>query len=86
MATQEKIQVLAVLNESGGRGAETWKRRSLQCFTGTVVGAIRLYDDSVEVEPGYYMVTTDWRAGQNGRLEKVITKVEPAKAEPVAKS
>ncbi len=79
--SQSKIQVLAIgeLQTGEGRGGK-WFRRTLQCFTGEVVGNIPYYaEESVltGLQAGHYMVDVEARAGDRGRLEFAIGKLTP---------
>ena len=80
--SQIKLQVLAIgqLDTGTSRTGQAWFRRSLQCFTGDVVGQIPYYAEKDELEKmqaGYYMAELEGRAGDRGRLEYVLGKLTP---------
>ena len=80
--SQIKIQVLAIgqLSTGTSRTGQPWFRRSLECFTGEVVGQIPYYaeKDALEnMQAGYYMAELEARAGDRGRLEYVLGKLTP---------
>ena len=77
--SQIKIQVLSIgelqSGKSSGSNPREWFRRSLQCFTGQVVGNIPYYAEKDELEAmnaGEYMFNLEARAGDRGRLEYVL--------------
>lgn len=84
MSTQEKFQLIAAIPESGsGRdGQPGWKRMQLNFIAPNGrVGTLNSYDTDKSFEPGYYMVTTDW-GNRNGKLEKVVTDLQPVNVAP----
>ena len=82
-----KVQVLAIGIVKSGKGAtgREWHRRTFQVFVidSQVSGNIPVYgelDDLKEYKTGgLYDAATEARAGQNGRIELVITKLTPQK-------
>lgn len=81
--SQIKLHVLAIgaIDTGLSRSGQPWFRRSLQCFTGDVVGQIPYYAPKDELEimqAGYYMAELQGRAGDRGRLEYVLGKLTPA--------
>lgn len=80
--SQLKIQVLAIgkIETGKGRTGADWYRRSLQCFTGEIVGQIPYYASEEELNAlnaGWHMIDVEARAGDRGRLEFAIGKVTP---------
>ena len=82
--SQIKIHVLAIgelkSGKSTGSNPREWHRRSLQCFTGDIVGQIPYYADRSELESmqaGYYMAELYPEAGDRGSLQFRLGKLTP---------
>lgn len=76
--TQMPLQILKAgeIREFPARdGRPAQKVRTLQCFTGDVVGTIRHYirEDGVDiVDAGHYMATVEWSNYQGDLTPRVV--------------
>lgn len=73
-----KVLVAGEVREYTGEGGRKSRSRTLQCFTGDVVGEIRHYlreDEPDEIQPGDYMATIGW-SNYQGRLQPRILGLE----------
>ena len=79
--SQIKIQVLAIGELESGKNPRTgnmWYRRTLQAFTGEVVGNLPYYapeEELTTMQAGDYMVDVAPAPGDRGRLEFRIGKL-----------
>lgn len=82
-----RVQVLSIGETISGKSqrGQDWHRRTFQvfCIDSQVAGNIPVYGELDELngykQGGLYEATTSARAGQNGRIELVITKLMAVK-------
>lgn len=85
------VQVLAIGETTSGKSKSSgndWNRRIFQVFVpeSQIAGNIPVFGDLTELnsykEGGKYEAKTEARAGNNGQINLVITKMTPVKNNP----
>lgn len=89
MATQIKLQVLAIgeLTSGTGRNGNPWHRRTLQIFVDQIAGNHPCYGEKEDLEalqPGLYMADLAPQAADRGSVEFRLSNLKPVVAAKAA--